>query len=1213
MLKQWNDIPWTKLSYVLAKDIIEKNIHTTCLTPSEVQCFESAAKDLSEWIAFITSPSISPMEINTNGIIKNENDNSNNSNNNNHFVLSELETTSFRVRSLLYERFIPHVHHSNKPCCQHLNLDFSSLSLKARALPDADQTAVLKAKADLQQRRKEKLKQQQELQSRQNRQLHHENIKTEHSSQNMSNNSKEYEEANNNDKHQPNVLAMADPDKIPILDIYHTLETDQAVMIEQQKLKEYEAQEALNEEEEKENAEDHSLSMFNADGNFTLKYLLKGIAANRGSMALSDRELQNLLSDFKPHRSKWASDEKQGQEELYEAMEKVLIELKNYTAHSTPFLNKVSKREAPDYLDVIKTPMDLGTVAKKLKQLEYKTKQEFADDLYLIYENCLTYNTNPASEYRKHAMAMRRKTDRLLVRVPNLIIKDKSDGEQDDEGDDASEDDQDKKDQVSGKTSGKHKQPMTSVQKSEAVVDNDRASRERSLTRGSSVAPGTTIDSISGDNERGLTPDVYDTHRTYGGKQLKNQCNGILEQEEKDINGDLDADFGELREQVWREVTKKTRAELSKTLMVQNQEPFDERPALLRSPFEMERFSMMEHIHNNNELVRKLVRCPEKNLIQWTDRRRPADASIYDEDVDLDSSDDEILDAFFSRKISKPKHADEDDATKTDLFLPEYAITAGIPEIGDIPEEYRENNNNSSINNNNNSSSTQKSMIRKNSVDSHNDLSVISKGSTDVSLEEYTSTLFPNHGLIILIDKNIQRLKQIRRLHSKCISIRNNVPISTLSTSILSEITPNNGSSQPINTMHGSFPDSIPKSSFTMSTLPISISTPPPPSLPSSTFLSIPTSTPMQIKPRPPLLLTESVAQDILQRATSKLLTHAGFEGASESTITILNDVATDFILNIGKTLRSYWDDYGKQMSGEEILMHTLYENGISKLSDLDSYIHNDIERYGHRLDDVHRKLQTSYQDLLSGPTEQSDDDTEALLQDEDTFTTGLFGEDLGEDYFGFKELGLDQEYNPGNLNIPSRLWFGRNKSKLSSTSSSSNEPKFKYTPRPPFTPITSSKQTIGLLQPYFEKKLTEAENGRLIEDEFITGRHRHKSRHPPVNVSTNGPGGNGRKKSGRDGYGSGQSDKKGKRKRPLEEIKAEKAERAEKRRLKLEEKAQKLAEKEQKRKLREEMKEQERLAKQEAKEKKALARKSSKQLSTTSVSSPTVYDKEED
>lgn len=46
---------------------------------------------------------------------------------------------------------------------------------------------------------------------------------------------------------------------------------------------------------------------------------------------------------------------------------------------------------------VIKKPMDLGLVTKKLKACHYKSKKEFADDLYLIYENCLVYNTNPVS------------------------------------------------------------------------------------------------------------------------------------------------------------------------------------------------------------------------------------------------------------------------------------------------------------------------------------------------------------------------------------------------------------------------------------------------------------------------------------------------------------------------------------------------------------------------------------------------------------------------------------------------------------------------------------------------------------------------------------------------------------------------------------------------------------------------------------------------
>lgn len=35
---------------------------------------------------------------------------------------------------------------------------------------------------------------------------------------------------------------------------------------------------------------------------------------------------------------------------------------------------------------------------------------------------------------------------------------------------------------------------------------------------------------------------------------------------------------------------------------------------------------------------------------------------------------------------------------------------------------------------------------------------------------------------------------------------------------------------------------------------------------------------------------------------------------------------------------------------------------------------------------------------------------------------SGSFGEDIGEDYFGFKNLGLDQEYNLSALSVSFRL-----------------------------------------------------------------------------------------------------------------------------------------------------------------------------------------------
>ncbi|KAH8812429.1 Bromodomain-containing protein, partial [Xylogone sp. PMI_703] len=63
------------------------------------------------------------------------------------------------------------------------------------------------------------------------------------------------------------------------------------------------------------------------------------------------------------------------------------------TQHSVPFLTRVNKRQAPDYYNFIKNPMDFGTMTKKLKELRYKSKAEFVADLDLIWNNCLKYNS----------------------------------------------------------------------------------------------------------------------------------------------------------------------------------------------------------------------------------------------------------------------------------------------------------------------------------------------------------------------------------------------------------------------------------------------------------------------------------------------------------------------------------------------------------------------------------------------------------------------------------------------------------------------------------------------------------------------------------------------------------------------------------------------------------------------------------------------------
>lgn len=45
-----------------------------------------------------------------------------------------------------------------------------------------------------------------------------------------------------------------------------------------------------------------------------------------------------------------------------------------------------------DYFDIIKKPMDLGTVKQKMDGRAYRNAAEFAADVRLIFTNCYKYN-----------------------------------------------------------------------------------------------------------------------------------------------------------------------------------------------------------------------------------------------------------------------------------------------------------------------------------------------------------------------------------------------------------------------------------------------------------------------------------------------------------------------------------------------------------------------------------------------------------------------------------------------------------------------------------------------------------------------------------------------------------------------------------------------------------------------------------------------------
>lgn len=81
-----------------------------------------------------------------------------------------------------------------------------------------------------------------------------------------------------------------------------------------------------------------------------------------------------------------------GEVELSNILEKIVEGLKDQIEVSYLFLKPVSKKEAPDYLDIIKRPMDLSTIKEKVRRMEYKSREDFRHDVWQITFNAHAYN-----------------------------------------------------------------------------------------------------------------------------------------------------------------------------------------------------------------------------------------------------------------------------------------------------------------------------------------------------------------------------------------------------------------------------------------------------------------------------------------------------------------------------------------------------------------------------------------------------------------------------------------------------------------------------------------------------------------------------------------------------------------------------------------------------------------------------------------------------
>ncbi|CAK4714500.1 hypothetical protein LEN26_008228 [Aphanomyces euteiches] len=97
--------------------------------------------------------------------------------------------------------------------------------------------------------------------------------------------------------------------------------------------------------------------------------LVRNSRTSRDSSTLK-QQLQTLWKSFSNHRSAW------------------------------PFHEPVDVSVVTDYLDFVKHPIDLSTIQKKIEDNQYPTKAAFKDDLILMCENCLSYNSSETNYYK---------------------------------------------------------------------------------------------------------------------------------------------------------------------------------------------------------------------------------------------------------------------------------------------------------------------------------------------------------------------------------------------------------------------------------------------------------------------------------------------------------------------------------------------------------------------------------------------------------------------------------------------------------------------------------------------------------------------------------------------------------------------------------------------------------------------------------------------
>ncbi|CAG2225551.1 Cat eye syndrome critical region protein 2 homolog [Mytilus edulis] len=144
-------------------------------------------------------------------------------------------------------------------------------------------------------------------------------------------------------------------------------------------------------------------------------------------LALGKEIPPELMYTGNSSNSKYIDDDRvELDRETLDDMEKMIEEIKSHK-DSWPFLDPVEEEIAPGYHEIIKKPMDLSTIEKRLTSGGYRTTKKFVADFNLMINNCFQFS-GADSELGRMATRLRKFINKCIK-----IYIDKTDQDQDDE------------------------------------------------------------------------------------------------------------------------------------------------------------------------------------------------------------------------------------------------------------------------------------------------------------------------------------------------------------------------------------------------------------------------------------------------------------------------------------------------------------------------------------------------------------------------------------------------------------------------------------------------------------------------------------------------------------------------------------------------------------------------------------------------------------